>query len=139
LVFKDNEPCVAGINKVSSNREGGILTAPDGSLIAADTLCCIRLKNPRPSKLCICTCIHVTIRASIAAHEFLVLPNTNRKDMAEAMYNRALSGYTISQGPSSKRCRQLEDRLQALQAASAESKVGQDEFTVPEAGKSGAF
>ncbi|KAH9207082.1 hypothetical protein DL95DRAFT_450501 [Leptodontidium sp. 2 PMI_412] len=54
---------------------------------------------------------------------------TNRIDMARAMYNRALSGYATVQGPSSKRCKQLEDRLQALQAASAESKVGQDEFT----------
>jgi hypothetical protein len=77
--------------------------------------------------------------ASIAAHEFLVLPNIDRKDTAKAMCNRAFSGYTIIQGPSSKRCRQLEDRLQALQVASAESKVGRDEFTEPEAAKSGPF
>ena len=51
--------------------------------------------------------------------------------MAKAMYNRALSGYTTIQGPSSKQCRQLEDRLQALQVASAESKVGQIELTEP--------
>jgi tetratricopeptide (TPR) repeat protein len=56
---------------------------------------------------------------------------TGRKDMAKAIYNRALSGYTTVQGPSSDRCRQLEDRLQALQVASAESKVGQNEFTEP--------
>jgi tetratricopeptide (TPR) repeat protein len=64
---------------------------------------------------------------------------SDRKDMAKAMYNRALSGYTTVQGPSSKRCRQLEDRLQALQVASAESKVGQDEFTKPGAAKSRPF
>jgi hypothetical protein len=50
---------------------------------------------------------------------------TDRKDMAKAMYYRALSGYAIVQGPSSKLCRQVEDRLQALQVASAESKEGQ--------------
>ena len=61
---------------------------------------------------------------------------TDRKDMAKAMYNRALSGYTTVQGPSSKRCRQLEDRLQALQVASAESKVGQNGFTEPGAAES---
>ncbi|KAH7418662.1 hypothetical protein BKA64DRAFT_691181 [Cadophora sp. MPI-SDFR-AT-0126] len=64
---------------------------------------------------------------------------TDRKDMAKAMYNRALSGYTTVQGPSSNWCRQLEDRLQALQVASAESKVGQDEFTEPGAAKSRPF
>ncbi|KAH8586629.1 hypothetical protein B0O99DRAFT_665671 [Bisporella sp. PMI_857] len=48
-----------------------------------------------------------------------------------AMYNRALSGYTTVQGPSSKRSRQVEDRLQALQVASAESNVGQNEITKP--------
>ncbi|KAL5326422.1 hypothetical protein ACEPPN_004107 [Leptodophora sp. 'Broadleaf-Isolate-01'] len=56
---------------------------------------------------------------------------TDRKDMAKVMYNRALSGYATAQGPSSKRCRQLEDRLKVLQVASSESKVGQDEFTEP--------
>jgi tetratricopeptide (TPR) repeat protein len=54
---------------------------------------------------------------------------TDRKDMAKAMYNRALSGYTTVQGPSSNRCLQLEDLLQALQVASVESKVGQNELT----------
>ena len=47
---------------------------------------------------------------------------TGRKDKAKGMYTRALSGYTTVQGPSSKSCRQLEDRLQALQVASAETK-----------------
>ncbi|KAG4439420.1 hypothetical protein IFR05_005113 [Cadophora sp. M221] len=56
---------------------------------------------------------------------------TDRKDMARAMYNRALSGYTIVQGPSSKWSRQVEDRLQALQVASAESNGRQNEFTEP--------
>ncbi|KAH6725029.1 hypothetical protein BKA61DRAFT_665703 [Leptodontidium sp. MPI-SDFR-AT-0119] len=64
---------------------------------------------------------------------------TDRINMARAMYNRALSGYATVQGPSSKRCKQLEDRLQALQAASAESKVGQDEFTKSGAAKSRSF
>ncbi|APA15328.1 hypothetical protein sscle_14g100980 [Sclerotinia sclerotiorum 1980 UF-70] len=56
---------------------------------------------------------------------------TDRKDMARAMYNRALSGYTTVQGPSSKLSRQIEDRLQALQVASAGSNVGRNEFTEP--------
>ena len=58
-----------------------------------------------------------------------LLSKTGRKDTAKGMYARALSGYTIVQGPSSKWCKQLEDRLQALQVASAESKAGQDGFT----------
>ncbi|KAH8586144.1 hypothetical protein B0O99DRAFT_665869 [Bisporella sp. PMI_857] len=56
---------------------------------------------------------------------------TDRKDMARAMYNRALSGYTTVQKPSSKRSKQVEDRLQALQIASAKSNVGQNEITEP--------
>src|SRR6266480_5862816 len=40
---------------------------------------------------------------------------TNQKNMAKEMYTRALSGYTAVQGPSSKWCRELEGRLQALQ------------------------
>jgi len=64
---------------------------------------------------------------------------TDRKDMAKAMYNRALSGYATVQGPSSKWCRHLEDRLQALQVPSTESEVGQDEFTEPGAAKSRPF
>ncbi|MCJ1281457.1 hypothetical protein MMC26_000776, partial [Xylographa opegraphella] len=64
---------------------------------------------------------------------------TGRKDKAKGMYTRALSGYTTVQGPSSKLCRQLEDRLQALQIASAEIKIGQDEFTEPRAVKSRSF
>ena len=43
---------------------------------------------------------------------------TGREDMAKIMYNRALAGYTVVQGPSSKWCKELEDRLQALQIAS---------------------
>jgi tetratricopeptide (TPR) repeat protein len=39
---------------------------------------------------------------------------TDRKEIAKVMYNRALSGYTAVQGPSSKWCKQLEDRLQTL-------------------------
>ncbi|KAK8900849.1 hypothetical protein QC760_010613 [Botrytis cinerea] len=55
---------------------------------------------------------------------------TDRKDMARAMYNRALSGYTTVQGPSSKWAKQVEYRLQALQVASAEMNIGRNEFTV---------
>ncbi|TAQ84467.1 Nucleoside-triphosphate phosphatase [Chlorociboria aeruginascens] len=65
-----------------------------------------------------------------------LLSQTGRKDMAKAMYNRALSGFTTVQGPSSNWCRKLEDRLQALQITSAESKVGQNEFTELGAAKS---
>jgi tetratricopeptide (TPR) repeat protein len=54
---------------------------------------------------------------------------TGRKDIAKEMYSRALSGYTTVQGPSSKWCRELKDRLQALQVASIESAACQDEFT----------
>ncbi|KUJ06292.1 uncharacterized protein LY89DRAFT_692545 [Mollisia scopiformis] len=64
---------------------------------------------------------------------------TGRKDLANVMYSRALAGYITVQGPSSKRCKQLKDRLQALQIAFAESKVGQDEFTEPRAAKSRPF
>ncbi|PQE17740.1 hypothetical protein CJF31_00005461 [Rutstroemia sp. NJR-2017a BVV2] len=64
---------------------------------------------------------------------------TDRKDMARAIYNRALSGYTIVQGPSSKRSRQVEDRLQALQVTSVESNVGQNEFTEPGVANSRSF
>ncbi len=60
----------------------------------------------------------------------------DRKDMARAMYNRALLGFTAAQGLSSDRCRQLEDRLSALQVASAESDVVQNEFTEPRVAKS---
>jgi hypothetical protein len=51
---------------------------------------------------------------------------TDRKDLAMVMYSRALSGYTTVQGPSSKWCKQLEGRLQALQVASVDSEVGDD-------------
>jgi tetratricopeptide (TPR) repeat protein len=56
---------------------------------------------------------------------------TGRKDLAKIMYSRALAGYTTVQGPSSKWCRQLEDRLQALQVVSAELEIGQDGFMEP--------
>jgi hypothetical protein len=68
-----------------------------------------------------------------------LLSQTAREMMAKGMYTRALSGYTTVQGPSSKWCRQLEDRLQALQVASAELEVGQDEFTEPGVAKSKFF
>lgn len=43
-----------------------------------------------------------------------LLSQTGRKDMAKGMYVRALSGYIVVQGPSSKWCKRLEDRLEAL-------------------------
>ncbi|KUJ07733.1 uncharacterized protein LY89DRAFT_742504 [Mollisia scopiformis] len=64
---------------------------------------------------------------------------TDQKDLAKAMYNRALSGYTAVQGPSSNWCRELEDRLRALQVMSAESKVSQNDFTKPKATKSSSL
>ena len=45
---------------------------------------------------------------------------TGRKDMAREMYSQALYGYTTVQEPSSKWCRQLEDRLHTLEVESAE-------------------
>ena len=36
--FKDNEPCVGGMNKVSPKGKGGILCAPGDTFIAANTL-----------------------------------------------------------------------------------------------------
>jgi tetratricopeptide (TPR) repeat protein len=67
-----------------------------------------------------------------------LLSQTGRKDIAKGMYARALSGYRTVQGPSSKWCRRLEARLQALQVAPGESK-GQDEFTEPGAAKPRSF
>ncbi|KAF7512688.1 hypothetical protein GJ744_000255 [Endocarpon pusillum] len=51
---------------------------------------------------------------------------TDREDKAKIMYNRALAGYTAVQGPSSKWCRQLEDRLRALHIGSPEPGACQD-------------
>ncbi|KAF7900801.1 hypothetical protein EAF00_003022 [Botryotinia globosa] len=65
-----------------------------------------------------------------------LLSQTDRKDIAREMYNRALSGYAILQGPSSKRSREVEDRLQALQVVSVESNIGRNEFIVPEVANS---
>lgn len=48
-----------------------------------------------------------------------ILSQTDRKDMAVTMYNRALSGYTIVQGPSLKRCNEIQGRLQELQLTPA--------------------
>jgi len=50
---------------------------------------------------------------------------TGRKDMTKNMYTRALSGFRIVQGPSSKWCRELEGRLQELRVASVESEARQ--------------
>ncbi|KAH0837138.1 Pfs, NB-ARC and TPR domain protein [Fonsecaea pedrosoi] len=46
---------------------------------------------------------------------------TDRTDTAKEMYTRALSGYAAVQGPSSKRCIEIQDRLQALQLTPSES------------------
>lgn len=58
------------------------------------------------------------------------------KARAKVMYIRALSGFKTVQGPSSKWYRQTEDRLLALYATSAGSKVGQDKITKPRAARS---
>ena len=60
-----------------------------------------------------------------------LLSQTDRKDMAKAMYIRALSGYTTVQGPSSEWARETEDQLQALQVVSPKTNIGQNEFTKP--------
>ena len=52
-----------------------------------------------------------------------LLSQTDRKDMAMAMYNRALSGYRTVQGPSSKWCGVIEGRLQALRLVPTESET----------------
>jgi len=49
-----------------------------------------------------------------------LLSQTGRTDVAKRMYARALSGYATVQGPSSKWCKQLVERLEALQVVSAE-------------------
>ena len=67
------------------------------------------------------------------------LSQTGRKDTAKEIYARALSGYTNIQGPSSKRCKQLENRLQALEVASTESEIEQNELAEPGAAKSRSF
>ena len=41
-----------------------------------------------------------------------LLSRTGHKDTAKIMYTRALVGYTTIQGPSSKLCKQLRDRLE---------------------------
>ncbi|KAF2463438.1 HET-domain-containing protein [Lindgomyces ingoldianus] len=61
---------------------------------------------------------------------------TGREDIAKIMYSRALAGYTAVQGPSSEWCKQLEDRLQALQVASIEPNEDQAESIEMEAPKS---
>ncbi|KAJ4291761.1 hypothetical protein N0V90_009656 [Kalmusia sp. IMI 367209] len=59
-----------------------------------------------------------------------------REDSAKMMYSRALAGYIAVQGPASKWCNQLRDRLQALQVASIEPKEGQAKSTEIRATKS---
>jgi tetratricopeptide (TPR) repeat protein len=54
---------------------------------------------------------------------------TEKTEMAKGMYSQALSGYTTVQGPSSKRCKELEDRLQALHVTSVESEAGENRST----------
>ncbi|TGO45831.1 hypothetical protein BCON_0362g00080 [Botryotinia convoluta] len=64
------------------------------------------------------------------------LSQTGRKDIARAMYNRALSGYKTVQGPSPKLSKQVEDRLQVLQVVPAKSNIDQIEFTALEVASS---
>ncbi|ORY08542.1 hypothetical protein BCR34DRAFT_569819 [Clohesyomyces aquaticus] len=58
-----------------------------------------------------------------------LLSQTGREDKAKIMYTQALVGFTAVQGPSSKWCKQLTDRLQALQVTSVEPKEDQGEST----------
>ncbi|KAF1959942.1 HET-domain-containing protein, partial [Byssothecium circinans] len=51
-----------------------------------------------------------------------LLSQTGREDKAKIMYSWALAGFTAVQGSSSKWCKQLTDRLQALQVTSVEPK-----------------
>ncbi|KAF2728674.1 hypothetical protein EJ04DRAFT_91221 [Polyplosphaeria fusca] len=61
--------------------------------------------------------------------------HTGRIDAAKEMYYRALAGYASVQGPASKWCRELENRLQALKVASAEPNNDQIEPKEMEASK----
>ncbi|KAL9615789.1 MAG: hypothetical protein Q9160_009258 [Pyrenula sp. 1 TL-2023] len=82
---------------------------------------------------------HISLRLPALSTIFAfgdLFSRTDRKDLAKVMYSQALSGYTAIQGPSSKWCRQLEDRLQALQSESAKLKAGQDQSTEIRAPKS---
>ncbi|KAF2277956.1 HET-domain-containing protein [Westerdykella ornata] len=54
-----------------------------------------------------------------------LLAQTGHEGIAKTMYTRALDGYTAVQGPSSKWCQPLKDRLQALQVKSAEPNKSQ--------------
>jgi tetratricopeptide (TPR) repeat protein len=58
-----------------------------------------------------------------------LLSQTGREDKAKLLYSQALAGFTAVQGPSSKRCKLLTDRLQALQVTSGKPKEGQGEST----------
>ncbi|KAF2726586.1 hypothetical protein EJ04DRAFT_582580 [Polyplosphaeria fusca] len=66
-----------------------------------------------------------------------LLSKTGRKDRAKTMYGRALAGYTAVQGPSSKWCKELEYRLEALQVASVEPNEDQAKSAEVEAPRSG--
>jgi hypothetical protein len=54
-----------------------------------------------------------------------LLSQIDQKDIAKNIYTRALSGYRIVQGPSSKWYRELEGRLQGLRVTSIESEARQ--------------
>jgi tetratricopeptide (TPR) repeat protein len=58
-----------------------------------------------------------------------LLSQTGREDKAKLFYSQALAGFTAVQGPSSKWCKPLTDRLQALQVTSVKPKEGQGEST----------
>ncbi|KAK5047292.1 hypothetical protein LTR84_006814 [Exophiala bonariae] len=49
-----------------------------------------------------------------------VYAQTDRKDLAKKMYTQALNGFAAVQGPSSKLCHQIEDRLRLLQLPTTE-------------------
>jgi hypothetical protein len=50
-----------------------------------------------------------------------IYAQTDRKDLAKKMYTQALHGFAAIQGPSSKLCHEIEDRLRSLQLPTTES------------------
>jgi len=62
---------------------------------------------------------------------------TDREDLAREIYSRALAGYASVQGPASKWCREIKNRLQRLEVASLKLGARQDERADIESPRSG--
>jgi tetratricopeptide (TPR) repeat protein len=62
---------------------------------------------------------------------------TDREDLAREMYSRVLAGYASVQGPASKWCREVKNRLQRLEGASLKLGARQDERADIESPRSG--